>query len=580
MHGSSRSLAGHGVVTGDPSLADYLAVLRRRWLWVSLPLVVALVGSVVWTTTRPASYRATSTVLVRASAAEDAVRGQNGNTGLLTRDLANEINYATSDEIEAEIEARLGSVPDIAVSARSDADLLEFTATAAAAEEAAQIANTWAEVYVDEKQAEALSSITSASEQLAQRLADLQAQRVELLQPVTALEDQLLTAQDEQQRTVLQGRIDRLLFQLGPQLDLLTVQQEAVAGTIATLDLQGELAEAGTARVVERAVAPESPANAPLSRTVAVGLILGGLLGAAAALLRENLDRVVRSAADVERLTALPVLASVPRQSRRQRKGTELGLATLTDPTSALADSYHKVRSALQFANTTAELRSILVTSPNQGEGKTVTSANLGWALTKAWGRVVLLDGDFRRPRVHEVYGVGNQDGFTDHITQRRRLIDVTVAVESDGARMAVVPTGPLPPNPADFITSGEYERALKLVIQDSDLTVIDGPPVLPVSDVLTLARSVDAVVLVVHAGRTTGEELLAALESLRQVGATVLGVVLLRVKARQTYNRYGYYGNKDEGRSTAPQVRIIAPSPGGARGDHSVPTSVQARSA
>jgi uncharacterized protein involved in exopolysaccharide biosynthesis len=172
-------------------LADYLAILRRRWTWVVVPLAVVLVAALAYTLLQDKVYRSTTSVLLGSSAAEDAVARTSSNAQLLTRELSNEISYATSDAIEGAVEQRLGRLPDIDVAADPDADLLRFTGSAEDADEAATVANTWADVYVAQKQADALASITAATDQLSARLTQLRTQRQEVRAPLDQAREEL-----------------------------------------------------------------------------------------------------------------------------------------------------------------------------------------------------------------------------------------------------------------------------------------------------------------------------------------------------------------------------------------------------
>jgi receptor protein-tyrosine kinase len=321
--------------------------------------------------------------------------------------------------------------------------------------------------------------------------------------------------------------------------------------------------------VVNRAAPPDAPANAPLSRNLALATVVGLILGVGAALLRENLDRALKGPDDVQRLVGLPVLSAVPRIDGRKDQ-LEPALATIENPESALADAYHKVRTAVQFASVNRPIRSVLVTSANQGEGKTVSSANLAWAMASVVDRVTLVDGDFRRPRLHEVFAAKNDIGMSDHVLGGADLDDLAIRVESPEGLLRVIRTGSLPPNPSDFVASRAFNATLaELAEKEGDLLIIDGPPVLPVSDALSLARQVDVVVLVAFAQRTTSEQLLQARQALEQVGAELLGVILVAVRQGAGYYRYGYYSpDADANRFRSEPPVISLPEPRRSRGE------------
>lgn len=530
---------------GELALEDYIAILKRRWIWFLLPvLLLGGVAAFLGSTADP-SYTSTAQVLISDSAAQDALGGSSGNTGLLTRRMENEINLAKGNATEDRVEQILGFVPEptqVKVSGLSTADVLEFTATAGTPEEAAEWANAWADAYVLTKQANASDSLSATVTSLETTLSDLRVERQVLLEPLTPLRDRLARATDPGVQATLQAQIDRLAADLDPELILIDSQISANVTNISKLELTAQVASVGTAKILQSAEPPRNPSGAPLSRTIALGVIAGLVLGVAAALLAESLDRSVKDAEYFQTRTGLTVLGSLPKPSRDYR-GRELSLISRDDPTSALADGYQRVTTALQFASVGRDVRSILVTSANEGEGKSTTATNLAYCLSVIGRHVVLMDGDLRQPRLHKIFGEEHVPGFTDHLVDGMPVFDLVH--RPDGMEsVAILTSGTIPPNPAEFVSSPSYHSAMKKLENLSDLVIVDGPPVLPVADAPAIARSVDAVLIVASAGSTTREQVARAADSITRVGGTILGVVLLNVKDNARYGRYGYgYG-------------------------------------
>jgi len=531
----------------EAELSDYLSVLRRQWRWIAGSVAVLVLVAVVLTLRQDDRYKASASVLLATSAAQDAVGATDTNTGLLARRLANELNYARSDAIKAAVVERLGEEPDVGVAGNTDSDVLTFTAIAPDAERAAAVANTWAAVYVEQKRADALASIAEANDQLVARLAQLRQRRAEVREPLDALQDELAglpraPADDatEAERARLEAEIDRLAGDLAPELDVIAAQEETVAESLATLEIQGELARTGTARVLNEAAVPTASTSAPLSRNLLLAVAGGLVVGICAALLRDKLDSGLKDAADAERAAGVPVLASIPRVAVAGADAARrLSLAVAHDPSSSVADGYSRLRTALQFAMLDGRIRSVLVTSPNQSEGKTTTSSNVAWSMAVLGHRTVVVDGDNRRPQLDAVFRLRGAPGLTDHLLSGVPLDHVGAVLPAGDDALKVVPTGPLPPNPADFVSSTAYRTAIDELAGLSDVLVVDGPPVLPVSDALSVARYVDAVVVVAMVGRTSAEDLRAAVLALQRVGADVIGVVLVGSDTRESY---GYY--------------------------------------
>ncbi|MGI9598411.1 MAG: polysaccharide biosynthesis tyrosine autokinase, partial [Acidimicrobiales bacterium] len=507
-------------------LTDYLRILRRRWPWVLFPFLLIVGLATAFTLNQPTLYCSSAQVLINDSQAQKAIQGDS-NVFVASRDLTNEINMAYSDRVRGEVISQLGLDPEVRVTGDADSDVLWFRGCGSTADEATRYANTWANVYVATKQQQAADSVQSAVGGFQERLAELREQRQEIREPLDTLEDQLAAASDTSQATI-QIRVDRLSADLAVELGLIDAQLQTIASTITLLELDSELARTGTASVNQIAAAPLSPSNAPLSRNLVLGGVIGLIVGAAAALLVENLDRSIKTSEDI---VGVPVLGSIPRPGR-DLAGIDLSLATMNYTGSAVAEGYQKVRTALEFALLGRKITSLLVTSPDQAEGKTTTSANLAWAMSAVDHRVVLADVDFRRPRIHDVFGCPPEPGLSDNLLHGTPLNKLALRVDDDRSNMVIIPTGAQPPSPGDFVASPAFSGLLRNLEAEADLVILDSPPVLPVSDALSIARQVDGVIIAARAGKTSTNELGKAVENLRAVGADVLGVCLIGVKA------------------------------------------------
>ena len=518
-------------------LTDYLRILRRRWPWVVSPLVTVLALSTAFTVGQAPRYCTRAQVLLADSEAQTAIQGD-ANVSVASRDLANEINVAYSDTVRGEVVSQLGYDPEVDVTGDADSDVLWFEGCGATDDQAMVHANTWANVYVATKQQQAADSIRAAVDGFQDRLGELRDRRLEVRRPLDELEDRLTTAPEANQAAI-RAQIDRLRSDLAVELGLIDAQFETIASTITQLELDSELARTGTARVIQIAAAPPEPANAPLSRNLVLGAVVGLIVGAGAALLVENLDRSIKTADDI---VGVPVLGSIPRPGR-ELAGVELSLATMNYTGTSVAEGYQKVRTAVEFALLGRRITSLLITSADQAEGKTTTSANLAWAMSAVDHRVVLADVDFRRPRIHDVFGCPPEPGLSDNLLHGTALNELALRVDDDRSNMVIIPTGVQPPSPGDFVASPAFSGLLRNLEAEADLVILDSPPVLPVSDALSIARQVDAVIVVARAGKTSSSDLARAVDGLRAVGADVLGVCLVGVKS--DVSRYGYgYGN------------------------------------
>lgn len=527
--------------SAEYSLLDYLDIARKRWPWMVLPVVALTAAAVVWSVTRPPRYESTASVLLADTASQRTLDPSSQNTGFLSRELSNEISLAQSDVVEQLVEGELGLVPKVVISSESDADVIVFTASAATADEAARDANTWAAKYIEVKREEAVRDIRTATVSLQSRLEELRAERQQLRSPLDDLDDRISREEDPVIAASLQRQYDRLADDLRYELELVTGQAEATVASLTDLELQAELSAVGEARLVQVAAPPMSTSNPPLSRNVALGVTLGLLAGFGLALLAETRDNTIKSSGDVLAITDLPVLASIPAADKRQQH--QLGIATHQDPEGVYADGYHKVRSSLEFASFETDLKTILVTSASASEGKSTTSSNLALAFSSVGKRTVLVDVDYRRARLHQIYGISQAPGLSDVVLYGADMASVAYSISEPGLdNLLVLPTGSVPPSPAAFVGTDGFLGTIDWIRGSSDVVILDAPPLLAVSDPHTMAKHVDAVVLTALAGRTTKSELLEVITVLSQVGANVIGVVLVGVEESETYGKYAYY--------------------------------------
>ena len=527
-------------IAAELELGDYISILRRRWIWFVGPLLVVAGLAAALTLTAADVYTSTAKVGLRRSAATEALDTSFQNTSSLNRDLTNEINFAKSDNVVDAVEDKLGDLPDVSITGDSSADILNFDASSATPEGAALDANTWADLYVLERRLEAQTSIDGAVAQLTEKLAQLRQDREAVSAPLDLLQDRLAQATSESRIAQLQREYDRELAALEPEFLLIDVQVSAVATGITNLELQGELAGLGTAQVIQKAFEPINKSNAPLSRNLPLGIVVGAIVGVGAALLAENLDRSLKTIDDIRAAVDVPVLGSVP-EAGKHIGNNEVALSALNNPEGPVADGYHQVRTALQFSFLSRDIRSLLITSANQSEAKTTTSANLAASMAAVGTKVVLADVDFRRPRIHDVFGCDAVPGLSNHLVDGVPLHELVLHVDEADGNLVIMPSGSPPPSPGDFVGSPAFVDVIRLMEKEADLVIFDAPPVLPVADALTISRHVDAVVIVAYAGRTTRDQLQRAISNLKQVGADIAGCVLVGVKHDPVYGRYGY---------------------------------------
>ncbi|MBM3459068.1 MAG: polysaccharide biosynthesis tyrosine autokinase, partial [Armatimonadetes bacterium] len=294
------------------------------------------------------------------------------------------------------------------------------------------------------------------------------------------------------------------------------------------------------ARVLERAEAPTVPINQSSSQALTSFAFLAVVLSVGLVLLQEQLDDRINSPDDVERSSHLPVLGHVPLLDAAASP-----LFTESPLHSGVAEAYRTIRSSVDFAAIDGPIRRLLVTSAGKGEGKSVTSVNLAAAMALNGKRVVLLDGDLRRPSLHRILDLSQERGLSQLLVGQVSLAGVLQ--ESGVPNLRVITSGPLPHNPAELLGSATFGQLLADLERDADVVILDSPPCLPVTDPLLIAAQVDGVLLVLHAGQSRRGALQHVQTLLRRAHSRILGVVLNRVDLQKAgYYYYGrYYGNQ-----------------------------------
>jgi len=219
--------------------------------------------------------------------------------------------------------------------------------------------------------------------------------------------------------------------------------------------------------------------------------------------------------------------------------GETLDLITLTDPRSPAAEAYRTLRTNLTFfAALDRPIESVVVTSAAPGEDKSQVLANLAVTMAQGERRTILVDADLRRPGLHDIFGVANDRGLTTMILEERALDDpplLDVGVEN----LLLVPSGPLPPNPADVLGSSKMEQVIETFKERADVILFDAPPVVAVTDAAVLGTKVDGVLLVVAAGRTRREHAERAKDLLERVNVRIIGAVLNEATRGATLSAY-----------------------------------------
>jgi capsular exopolysaccharide synthesis family protein len=306
--------------------------------------------------------------------------------------------------------------------------------------------------------------------------------------------------------------------------------------------------------VVDPAQVPEAPSKPRIVFNLALGFVLGLSLGVGLAFLQEYLDNTLKTPDEVESLLRLPSLGLIPSihlngSSKGSKQGASIvgpgtngsyGLALQSNPMAA--EAFRSLRTSILLSANPIP-RILLVTSALPGEGKTTTTVNLGATLASLGSKVVIVDCDMRRPSCHRAAGVKNSPGFVQCLTGRAQLSEAILPVNGV-PNLSIIPCGPIPPNPAEVLSSPLTAELLKRLLAEFEYVLVDSPPILSVADSRILATITDAVVLVTRAYETPYEVVRRARALLYGAGARILGVALNDVNIhKESYGgKYGYY--------------------------------------
>ena len=315
----------------------------------------------------------------------------------------------------------------------------------------------------------------------------------------------------------------------------------------------------GNFRVLVPATVPDSPIEPRPLRDALLGFAVGLLLGIGLVFLLEQFDTRVRRPDEVAAVLHQPILARIPRLSREQAKSPQL--VTMAHPADPVSEAFRLMRTNLAFMDVDDKVKTLMVTSSLQGEGKSVLVANLAVTLALAGKKVIVVDADLRRPRQHRLFGLHNEAGGStvasgssgleatlqpvDVVPQNGDLAQADfaawVAATDAVSRLWVLTSGPIPPNPGEIVASQRFAQILARLRKEADLVLVDSPAMLAVGDTSALASEVDGLVFLVDMDKARRPVLQAAADQLYRLPCAMLGIAV-RLPAGARSDRYAYY--------------------------------------
>jgi polysaccharide biosynthesis transport protein len=295
---------------------------------------------------------------------------------------------------------------------------------------------------------------------------------------------------------------------------------------------------------IDLAEVPKSPSKPRVVLNLAISVLAGLFLASGLVFFLEYVDDTVKTPEDLKKHLNLPYLGPVPIFSDQDEKTPYHELVLRNDPRSQASEAFRAIRTAILFSSPDHPPRSLLITSAGPQEGKTTIIGNMGAAMAQAGQKIMILDCDMRKPRVHKIFNAVNEKGLSNILVGEG---DWGEFVQSTPVpNLEYIPSGPIPPNPSELLGSQRMRALLQDVSPAYDRVLIDCPPLAAVTDPVVLSRFVEGVVLVVKTGNTSRDLLATVVARLNDVQAQILGVILNEMKIGRTgdYNYYAYYGD------------------------------------
>jgi capsular exopolysaccharide synthesis family protein len=524
MHPARGVVRGRALELGE--FRDYLGTLfTRKWTVIAFTLL-GLLGSIGFVRTQTPTYTSTARVLATNplaafvplnSLAQPNMADEQARVGSLDvlrcaeQFIANVkgADVCAPDKL-AKVSLTRGLQHRLSISVSQNTNILRISFSSPNPARAQLVAQAVAQAYVTVKLNDAMAYLDANKKPLLDAENKLSTEISDLGRDIDhAISDAARTG-----RQPNTGALQARLLQKGNELQVVSAQ---------LIDLSS--AKINPPRVELPASLPSSPSSPKVPLDLAIGVALGLLLGLAVALVQDSMSDRLRSRDEVEEYAGAQVLAVVPK-ARARRWGRRDHLITLAHPSSAFSETYRALRARILFSAAHSGLKVVMVASASPGEGKSTVAANLAVVLAEAGRRVILISADLRRPSLAKPFDLDDQIGLSNLLDGQCQLSEALQ--ESATWNLWVITSGgPVLDRPADLLQSEAMADIISQVRELADFVIIDTPPILLVSDALSLAPMVDGIVLVVRAGETTRTTLWRARMELAQVHGPVIGTVM-----------------------------------------------------
>lgn len=501
-------------------LRGYLEILRRRSLVIVVIGALGIGLALGYSKLQTPIYTATAEVLISAP---PGTSGQNLNNVISVDTEAQVVKSAAiattaAATLRAPIATQL--LKHVSVKTTTGTFVLGISYWDPSPTQAARGANAFARAYLDYKRQQGQAQIDQLQSSLESQVAELQREQRQ---------------QNRNLQTSTPGTVEYRNAQ--DALNQLSVRLAVLASSLAQIP---QVVSPG--QVILPAVPPRAPSSPNVPLNVAIGLVLGAFSAVVIAFVLERMDDRVHSVGDVQYYLDAPLLASVPRVKGRNRHRAAQLIVHL-EPRTPVAEAYRTIRTSMLSWAQKRRLQVFAFVSPVQGEGKSMTCANVAAALGQTDKRVLVLSADIRRPKVHEFFSAPNEPGLSDVLEGEFSVGDAVARTEV--GNVWVLAGGHFPARPAELLQSPAMMDLIAEVRHQFDFIIVDCPPVLGLADCLAVLPLTDAVLLVVQADKTSGGAIGEVSDRLERVGVSIDAVIMNDVKVRRGrpgHRGYGYY--------------------------------------
>lgn len=546
-------------------------LLRRRWILLSCWVAVVLCTLLITVRTRPVYQAASLIVIEREKNSGAAVQ-----TGpMVERD--NQDYYQTQYKLlqsrtlltKVYNTLKLEQEPDFAnpnginklsgaitIAPVQKSRLVYIRANSHDPRLAANIANTLGNIYIQSNLSNQLFMSQDVLKALQEKEGTMSSQT--LFDSLPAVVNNQLVQELKKERAARQSEIASLsgrytkmhpsVVALQANLDSINKQIEQETRRIITslkIDLSGQLLS-NNIRMIDPAEVPNKPSKPRKMLNMAIGAILGLVLGIIVVFLVEIIDQTIRTQDDVETRLKIPFLTLLPIDESHKNSGKKVAAyhSMLEKSQSVTSEAVRNLRTMIDFAEVTEANKSFLVTSSVQGEGKSYVCANIAFSIAQAGEKVLVIDGDLRRSNVHKLFRMSNAKGVSDFLARGRDTNELHDLVQkSELENLHVLTCGPRPPNPAELLNTPRMAALIEWAMKNYDRVIIDCPPVFPISDIMLWGKYISRCIFIVRHGETRVPLIQNALGQLSKTGVKLLGAVVNMSKlGGLSYSYYGTY--------------------------------------